>query len=103
MDYATNNVMGRLTLALGVVLGFLAINSALAQDSFSKKPVTMIVPFPPGGGTGTGVPDTDRQRAGALSEDHRREEHQRRMRHSGPGSIGVRVEVSLTLGNPGPS
>src|SRR5215216_7217343 len=28
---------------------FLAVSSALAQDAYPSKPITMIVPFPPGG------------------------------------------------------
>jgi tripartite-type tricarboxylate transporter receptor subunit TctC len=44
--------MKRLLLSLATVV---ACSTAFAQGAFPTRPVTMIVPFPPGGGTDTGA------------------------------------------------
>jgi len=41
------------TIVLATLL--LAVNSVWAQGTFPTRPVTMVVPFPPGGGTDTGA------------------------------------------------
>ena len=38
-----------MTRALITLLAALAAGAAVAQDAFPSKPITMIVPFPPGG------------------------------------------------------
>lgn len=52
------NARSTLSTAAAVALGLFALAAAIplcAQDAFPSRTVTMIVPFPPGGGTDTGA------------------------------------------------
>ncbi len=47
--------MKQIVLSMSLTLSLLAPQAAIAQETYPTRSVTMVVPFPPGGGTDTGA------------------------------------------------